>query len=107
MSETKLPRLPPDYQPCPLHAGMLLRIAVREAERMLCPICAQERRARGYAASKAAWLRSAPSIPDGAPEAAQRQAVSIPSAPGLFPGIACEGGYGTTFPRIAVKSSIQ
>jgi hypothetical protein len=35
---------------------MLLPIAVREAERLLCPICAQERRQRVYAASRQAWL---------------------------------------------------
>jgi hypothetical protein len=40
--------------PCPAHPTMLLPIVAREAERILCPICCQDRRRATYAAQLAA-----------------------------------------------------
>ena len=95
MTDTESIHTPPDYQACPSHAGMLLRIAVREAERMLCPICAQEARKRVYAASRAEWQRRSGSGlagPDGPCEAIQRQAGLTGLPLDRVPGIASEGG---------------
>lgn len=40
------------FAPCPDHPAICLPVVVREAERFLCPCCAQERRQLTYAAQR-------------------------------------------------------
>jgi hypothetical protein len=61
-------RLPAMADPCPAHPEILLP----RASRVLCPICAQDRRRASYAAQLVQWqssvpltLHPAPAGPDG------------------------------------------
>jgi hypothetical protein len=65
-------------EPCRFHAGVLLPVAQRPGEAILCPLCAQEARRRAYAGQLAAWhwrtgqtLNPAHASPGGAGDGGQ------------------------------------